>query len=60
MAIYSPMGELVNHWEMNAEQGDHSFVWDARNAMGNHVEPGVYILQLTTSEQKSSIQLVVH
>ena len=60
MAIYSSMGELINYWELSAEKGENSFVWDARNAMGNHVEPGVYILQLTTSEQKSSIQLVVH
>lgn len=57
--IYSNTGQLVRSWHEWNEAGVHKTIWDSRNDAGRSVPSGSYILQLTSSGQKLSKQIIV-
>jgi flagellar hook assembly protein FlgD len=49
--IYSPAGACV--WRLEVTTGQTAVVWDGRDAHGQRVEPGLYLIKCGTSFQKS-------
>jgi hypothetical protein len=61
LLVYDPSGRLVQAVLDGATvaAGEHAVRWDARDAAGRTVAPGIYLYRLTTGAERRSGRLVV-
>ncbi len=57
--IYDMMGQEVQTLVQEAQpEGEHRVQWDGRNQQGQNLPTGLYIMQLKTGEETSSVRVM--
>lgn len=57
--VYNILGIEVNTLVEEVQtEGEKSVVWDGRNALGGLAETGVYIIQIQTGEEMSTVRVI--
>jgi hypothetical protein len=61
LKIFDMTGKEVRHIlnGHNLNPGDHEYIWDGRNSIGEEVSSGIYILNLLAGKYNSSLKMIL-